>query len=99
MPPADNFLSVLLNLQLTKIPRDHMKKVGPATMRGPDMRRPWQPKIFVNGQQIQGVAFAAWKTQWPQDGSELRQNDIEVVSLKKMKNTPPTFLIGSKSVV
>lgn len=91
MPPADNFLSVLLNLKLNKIPRSQMKKVGPSLMHGPDMRRAWQPKIIANGQPVQGVVFAAWKTQWPQDGSELAGKNIEVYVPEENEQYPSYF--------
>jgi hypothetical protein len=92
MAPAENFLSTLLNLRLSKIPRRELKKIGPAPMGNfPDLRKPWQPKMIVGGREIQGVPFAAWKTQWPKDNSELGGKDIEVYVPEENDRYPSYF--------
>lgn len=75
---ADNFLTKLLNLRLTKVPLNKRKRVGPSLMGAADTRNFWNPKLVIDGQEISGVQFAAWQTYWPNDGSELSNKMIEV---------------------
>lgn len=79
IPQSQNFLSTLLNLHLQKIPDRERKKIGPppASEHG-DRRAFWQPKMVVDGKTIQKVAFDAWRTRWPKDGTELAGKTIEV---------------------
>lgn len=72
IPEADNFLSTLLNLRLYKIDERYRKKVGHGR------RALWNPKMYVDGQEIKGVPFDAWKAYWPNDGTELAGKTIEV---------------------
>lgn len=89
---ADNFLSTLLNLRLTPIPLKERKKVGPPpTDSSHDWRSIWQPKMVVDGKLIEGVAFDAWKTQWPKDGSELSGRTIEVFVPQENDKYPSYF--------
>lgn len=73
---ANVFLSTLLNLQLTHIPYSERKKV--ARGGGNDLKNLWQPKMVVDGEEVPGVLFEAWKTVWPRDGSELGGKEILV---------------------
>lgn len=78
LPQAQNFLSTLLNLRLDRIPEKYRKKVGPVANGSPDWRQYWQPRMIVEGQNIQNVSFGAWKTQWPKDGTDLAGSTIEI---------------------
>ena len=92
IPEADNFLTTLLNLSLNKIPQNKRKKVGPPpTDSAHDWRRIWQPKMVVDGQTIQGVSFDAWRTRWPNDGSELAGKVIEVYVPEENDKYPSYF--------
>jgi len=76
---TDNFLTTLLNLRLKEIPWNDRKKVGFPTLPGMTDHRPlWQPRMVVDGQEIQGVFFNAWTTRWPEDGTDLTGKTIEV---------------------
>jgi hypothetical protein len=76
---TENFLTTLLNLRLEEVPMDDRKRVGFPTLPGMTDRRPfWQPKLVVNGQEVQGVFFNAWTTRWPKDGTDLADKTIEV---------------------
>lgn len=75
---ADNFLTKLLNLRLTKVPLNKRKRIGPSLMGAADTRNFWNPKLVLDGQEIKGVQFVAWQTYWPNDGSELSNKLIEV---------------------
>lgn len=75
----ESFLPTLLNLQLTRIPEDQLKRVGPPPAADAVDRRPyWQPQMVVNGRTISGVKFDAWHTQWPSDDSELSRKFIDI---------------------
>jgi hypothetical protein len=78
IPDADNFLSKLLNLKFIKIPDNARKKAGPKGRSGPDHRPFWQPRMIAEGKIVQGVAFDAWRTRWPKDGSDLSGKLIEI---------------------
>lgn len=91
IPDADNFLSKLLNLRLTKVPPQARKKIGPKPGSGPDMRAIWQPRMFVDGKIIKGVNFDAWQTQWPRDGSELSGKSIEIYLPQDSQRYPAYF--------
>lgn len=92
MHRADNFLSTLLNLKLAKIPKGELKKIGPSPMSGfPDMRKPWQPKMVLDGRVVDGVKFAAYRTQWPEDGTELSNKTIEVYVPEENERYPSYF--------
>lgn len=89
---ADNFLSTLLNLRLNLVPESERRKIGPRPMSGtPDNRRLWQPQMVVDGTVIPGVAFAAWRTLWPKDGSQLSGKAIEVFVPEENQKYPSYF--------
>lgn len=90
IPDADNFLSKLLTLKMTRIPENSRKRVGPKPFSGPDMRPVWQPRMIVDGKPVDGVIFDAWKTDWPRDGSDLSNKTVEVY-LPKDNQIYPTY--------
>lgn len=104
--PSDNFLSTLLNLRLTLIPKEQRKKVGPLFASGPEGRPLWQPKMVVDGKVVHGVAFDAWRTQWPKDGGQLSGKTIEIFTPEQNDKYPAYFpywlqisgMIGSAKV-
>ena len=76
---SQNFLSTLLNLRLKKVADNQRKKIGPPpSSDSVDRRSYWQPNLVVEGKKIQGVAFDAWRTRWPKDGSDLSGKIIDV---------------------
>lgn len=91
IPDADNFLSKLLNLKMTKIPDYLRKRVGPKPRSGPDLRPFWQPRLFVEGRPVHDVQFDAWKTDWPRDGSDLSNKTIEVYLPSDNQRYPSYF--------
>lgn len=79
MSTQDNFLSTLLNLQFEEIPWQQRRRVGQTVLSSSNERRSiWQPKMVIEGQEISGVNFSAWKTIWPKDQSDLAGRSIEV---------------------
>ncbi|MCE5318829.1 MAG: hypothetical protein LLG04_15895 [Parachlamydia sp.] len=76
---ADNFLTTLLNLRFSLIPEWQKKKAGPPPLLGvPDRRPAWQPRMIVEGKEVGGVAFHAWRAHWPKDKTILSNKTIEV---------------------
>lgn len=77
---ADNFLTKLLNLSFNQIPDRERKQMGSRSRHADvhDLKNLWQPKLIVNGQAIPDAKFTAWKTRWPNDGSELAGKMIEI---------------------
>ena len=90
IPEADNMISKLLNLKLTKLPDSARKRVG-VRLHGQEKRALWQPPVTVNGQRVKDVAFDAWKTKWPKDGSELSGKSIEVYLPQESQKYPSYF--------
>lgn len=90
IPQAENFLGTLLTLRLQPVGAKERKLIGPPPTDGPDFRRVWNPKMVVNGQEIKGVSFSAWKTKWPKDGSELSHRGI-VIYLPEDERYPSYF--------
>lgn len=92
MATADNFLSKLLNLRMVRIPNKDMRRVGPPPVEGQkDDRRKWAPQMTYEGQAIYNVAFEAWRTRWPRDGSELSGKTITVYVPEEDKRYPSYF--------
>lgn len=78
MPQRENFLATLLNIRLERIsPRDR-KKIGIPIVPTAESKMIWNPKLVVDGEVIPNATFDAWKTKWPQDGSEIAGKTIEV---------------------
>ncbi|MCE2983869.1 MAG: hypothetical protein LW832_09935 [Parachlamydia sp.] len=90
IPDADNFLSKLLNLKLTRIDDAARKRVGP---KGPgiDRRALWQPRMIVDGKPVNNVFFDAWRTRWARDGSELSGKVIDIYLPKESELYPAYF--------
>lgn len=86
---GDNFLSKLLTLRFWKVPDEKRRRVG----RGPrnESRPLWQPLMIVEGHQIDGVSFDAWKGQWPKDGGDLSGKIIEVYLPQESSSYPGYF--------
>lgn len=92
IPQWQNFMTTLLNLPLYPISERDRKRVGPPPSGDTPDRRPiWQPKMVVDGQEIAGVAFEAWRTRWPKDGSELSGKAIEIYLPKDSERYPSYF--------
>jgi len=92
IPQSQNFMATLLNLQLRLIPQSDRKKVGPPPPSDTQDRRSyWQPKVIVDGKEVEGVAFEAWKTRWPKDGSDLAGKVIEIYVPRENEKYPSYF--------
>jgi hypothetical protein len=76
---SGSFMPILLNLEFTAVADRERKKAGPPPERdSPDRRSYWQPKMVVEGHEVDGVEFGVWRTHWPKDGSELSGRTVEI---------------------
>lgn len=92
IPQADNFLSTLLNLRFSLVPDWQKKKAGPPPLVGvPDRRPAWQPRMFIEGQEIKGVPFNVWRAYWPKDNTILSEKTIEVYLPQDNSRYPSYF--------
>lgn len=92
IPQSQSFLSTLLNLKLKRVSDSERKKVGAPPASDSFDRRPyWQPNMIVDGKKIPGVFFDAWRTRWPNDGSEVSGKVIEVYVPKESDKYPSYF--------
>ncbi len=64
---------------------------GPKPFSGPDMRPVWQPRLIIEGKPDDGVAFDAWRADWPRDGSDLSNKTIEIYLPKDNQSYPSYF--------
>lgn len=84
MQQADSFLTTLLNLDLQPIPDKYRKKMG-------NSRKFWQPRMIVEGQEIPGVEFAALRTTWPKDRTDLAGKTVDVYLPQQSEKYPAYF--------
>ncbi len=75
----NNLLAKLILLDFKKIPLAERKRAGPQPAQGIADRRPvWQPRLMMDGHQIDGVSFDGWRARWPHDSSDLSGKLVEV---------------------
>lgn len=92
IPQSQNFLTTLLNLQLHKISDKDRKRIGPPPATCHVDKRPvWQPKLTVEGNWLQGIAFEGYKARWPKDGSDLSEKEIEMYLPQDSDKYPSYF--------
>lgn len=77
---SNHFLCTLLSLRFHKIPDAQRRRIGATFRHGASTeQRPfWHPRLIVDGENIPGATFTAWRTKWPQDGGDLAGKQIEV---------------------
>lgn len=88
--PQNNFFPTLLNLQFNFIPEKQRRRVGLCLIPA-EKRALWQPKMIVEGNEVQGINFDVWKALWPKDGSELSGKSIEIYLPEEGLNYPSYF--------
>ncbi len=69
----------------------YRRRVGGGTANRIDNRPFWQPRLIVEGTEITGVTFDAWRGRWPKDDSELSNKTIEVYLPSKESGYPCYF--------
>jgi len=71
-----DWFCTMLTLQLSPIPDQFRKRIGPKPMAGErDFRPIWQPKIVANGKRFDSPSIA-FEAQWPTDGSPLSERHL-----------------------
>lgn len=80
----DNLFTQLLNREFVPLTDKERKRKGSSN----DF---WNPKMLVDGKEVSGVEFSAWKTHWPTDGSLLSGKQIIIYLPKDSKEYPSYF--------
>lgn len=89
----ESLVARLLHLPLKKIPENQRKKIGPPPMLGePDFRKIWNPPFCFSGQKKKNIPFEAFKTLWPQDGTELANQEVSLYFDKQGKVPFPFWI-------
>lgn len=89
---GENFLKTLLHLDITPLPPQNRKKVGPPNIHGLADRRPlWNPPLVFQGKTVLNAPFNAWQAEWPNDGTELAGKTIDVYLPEDMNTYPSCF--------
>ena len=88
---GENILGTLLNLRMHRIEDRYRRRVGRTPPNRIDHRPFWQPPLIVEGKEILGVPFDAWRSRWPKDGSDLSGKTIEVYLPSKKSGYPSYF--------
>ena len=84
---GENILGTLLNLRMQRLDDRHRRRIG-----GSSPNRPfWQPRLIVEGEEIPGVTFDAWRSKWPKDGSDLAGKTLEVYLPSRNSGHPSYF--------
>jgi hypothetical protein len=89
--PRENIFSTLLQLPFSRVSQEKRQRAGPAPLPGEmDRRSVWNPPLTVEGERIPKAAFAAWRSSWPSDGSEMSGRVVEIY-LPRDKVRAPTY--------
>ncbi len=88
---GENILGTLLNLRMQRLDDRYRRRVGGAPPNRIDNRAFWQPRLILDGQEVTGVSFDAWRARWPKDGSDLSGKTIEVYLPSKESGYPSYF--------
>jgi len=86
-------LSTLLHLDMQPLPDEKWRRIGPPPLEGEkDLRKIWNPPLFVEGVRIKNAPFEAFETTWPEDHSELAGKTLHVYFDQKVLCPLPTWI-------
>ncbi|MFA6119241.1 MAG: hypothetical protein WCT85_07090 [Parachlamydiales bacterium] len=75
----ESLVTGLMNLKLKELKNDERKKIGPAPQLGEfDTRALWNPEKILNSKKIKSAKFNAYRSIWPDDGSEFAMKIFDV---------------------
>ncbi|HRW58540.1 MAG TPA: hypothetical protein P5048_02840 [Chlamydiales bacterium] len=78
----NNPLNSFFALDLLKLEKEQMRKIGPSPQNGEMDHRPiWKPPFYYEGAK-KAVTFDAYKTIWPKDSTELSNKQLTVYFMK-----------------
>lgn len=73
----ESLFATLLQLPLKKIAEHERRKIGLPPMNGdPDVRKNWNPPLIYEGQKLENVSFDVFQATWPEDGTELANQEV-----------------------
>lgn len=92
---SELFLAKLLSLNLTLIPQEERKKIGPSPKEGEPDRRPcWNPTLLEAGKKTK-ISTEAWKAFWPKDSTLLASCQITLYFPPKQLSAFPLWIEAS----
>ena len=92
---SEHFLSRLLSLELSKIPSDERRKIGPSPKQEEVDQRPlWNPPFFSKGEKNK-ISCEAWKSYWPKDDTLLSSCQITMYFPSKETSSFPLWIEAS----
>jgi len=75
----ESLIATLMQLPIQKVPDEKRKKIGPPPQAGEmDLRKPWQPAACFEGKSKERILCDVYETSWPDDGSPLSGNTIQL---------------------
>lgn len=73
----ESLLATILQLPLNPVSSENRRRLGPPPMEGEaDFRKIWNPKIIIDGKQVEDPQCDVFETTWPKDGSELEGRQV-----------------------
>ena len=89
----ENLFATLLHLPMKPLPKEKKRKIGPPPLQGePDVRKVWTPPLVYEGKKIEPAHFDVFQTLWPEDGTELSNQEV-ILYFDKEKRFPFPFWI------
>ena len=71
-PRGSLFRETLLNIEFHELPYKARKTITYVNEMGSaGSQVPWEPRCIIEGQTVPNVQFEAWRSTWPNDGSDL----------------------------
>lgn len=77
----DTLISSLLNLDIKKIPKRNLLRIGPRNGNKKDTREFWMPSCFVSGKKVKPKKMEVYGGTWGKDASPLSGKDIDLYLL------------------
>lgn len=89
----NSFIPTLLGLSLHPVPKEELKRIGPAPIDGePDLRQIWKPPLIVHGKTLSDTQFSVYRAEWPQDNSQLSGNNVSLYFDQKGRTPFPVWI-------
>lgn len=98
LDPSQQFLTTLLSLPLSPLPKEHWRKIGPPpTSQEEDRRAVWLPPCVREGKKQRPAAFSVFQGKWPKDQSPLSECSLTFYFPQESKSLPFPCWIDIKS--
>lgn len=89
----ESLLATLIHTPMKKIASEKRRKIGPPPMEGEmDVRKIWNPPLVYEGRKFETGQFDAYETTWPNDGTELANQQVSLYFDKEKKSPFPYWI-------